>query len=355
MKIKRTKAIPETKLKIVRELADLMKNKKTLLVASIKNIPASQYQEISKKLRGKALVKVLKKNLVFRAIDTLDNKELSKIKEKIEDSIALLFSDLDSYDLATELLQSKSPSKAKPGQEAPMDIEIPEGPTDLVPGPAISELGALGIQIKIDKGKINIKQAKVIAKEGEKISQGAADLMSKLDIKPFSIGFEPVLAYDTKENKLYLEMKIDREATVEELKTNYGKSLAFAVEIGYIAKDTITFILGKASMHGKAIEGLVGEEKEEEKPEEVIDNKESQSEGDNNKVETIEQDKSKEKVVEEPKEEVADNKESQSEGDNNKVETIEQDKSKEKVVEEKPAEDNAQSDEKFEEKPEENK
>ena len=194
-----------------------------------------------------------------------------------------------------------------------MDIEIPEGPTELVPGPAISELGALGIQIQIDKGKINIKQSKVIAKQGEKISQGAADLMSKLDIKPFSIGFEPILAYDTKENKLYLEIKIDQEATVEELKSNYGKSLAFAVEIGYLTKDTISFLLGKASAHGKAIENLAGEEKEEEKVEEV-----------------------KEEVVEEKAEET-----------------------KEEVKEEKPteepAENQTQSEEKSEEKPEENK
>jgi len=97
------------------------------------------------------------------------------------------------------LEESKSPAKAKPGQEAPEDIEIPEGPTDLIPGPAISELGALGIQIQIEKGKIHIKEAKVIAKQGAKISQGAADLMGKLDIKPFSVGFIPLCSFDTKE------------------------------------------------------------------------------------------------------------------------------------------------------------
>ena len=160
---KRTTHIPEMKLKTVQELSDLMKNKKTLLVASIKNIPASQFQEIGKKLRGKAVVKVPKKNLTFKAIEVSGNKELEKIKEHIGESIALLFSDLESYDLAAELLESKTPSKAKPGQEAPEDIEIPEGPTELVPGPAISELGALGIKIKIDNGKINIQSAKVIA------------------------------------------------------------------------------------------------------------------------------------------------------------------------------------------------
>ena len=200
MNSERTQNIPESKLKLVQELIDLIKNKKTILIASIKNIPASQYQEISKKLRKNVIVKVPKKNLVLRALDNSENKEVKKIKDQIEDSVALLFSDLDSYELAGELLRNTSPAKAKSGQEAPEDIIIHEGPTDLIPGPAVSELSALGIRIKIEKGKINIQKSKTIVKKGEKISQAAADLMSKLDIKPFEIGFIPVSAFDTKEN-----------------------------------------------------------------------------------------------------------------------------------------------------------
>ena len=52
--------IPEGKTKTVKELVELMKKKKTVLIASIKNIPASQFQEIGKKLRGKAIIKVPK-------------------------------------------------------------------------------------------------------------------------------------------------------------------------------------------------------------------------------------------------------------------------------------------------------
>jgi len=255
------------KVKIVGDLAKLVKEKKTILIASIKNIPASQFQEISKKLRGKAIVKVPKKNLIFRALDSSGNEEVTKLKEQIQDSVAILFSDLDSYGLAGELIKNRSPAKAKPGQEAPEDIEIQEGPTDLVPGPAISELGALGIQIKIEKGKINIKESKIIAKEGEKISQGAADLMSKLDIKPFSVGFKPLSSFDTQEKKLYLNINIDPEGTLEELKIAFGKALPFAVDIGYISKDTITFLISKAGKQEKALENLNPGEKEEKKEE----------------------------------------------------------------------------------------
>lgn len=253
---KREKEVPEFKIKSVEEMKKLMKDKKTILIASIKNLPASQFQEIGKKLRGKAIIKVPKKNLIFRAIDNSSNENLKKLKEKIDDSFAILFSDLDSFDLALELINKRSSARAKAGQEAPEDIEVEAGPTDLVPGPAISELGALGIQIQIEKGKIHIRQPKVIAKKGEKISQAATDVMGKLDIKPFSVGFTPLCAFDTKENKLYLEINIDKEGTLEEIKKAYSKALPFAVEIGYMTPETIVFMIRKAAIHGDALFNL---------------------------------------------------------------------------------------------------
>jgi len=281
MKNQRTTQIPEIKINQVKELNDLIKKKKTILIASIKNIPASQFQEIGKKLRGKAIIKVPKKNLIFRTLNSADSEEIKKLKEQIKDSVAILFSDMDCFDLAGELVKNKSPAKAKTGQEAPEDIEIPAGPTELVPGPAISELGALGIQIQIDKGKINIKEPKVIVKQGEKISENAAGIMSKLDIKPFSIGFIPLSAFDTQEEKLYLDIKIDKEKTIAELKDAFGKALPFAVEIGYLSKDTIGFMIQKAGAYANKINRIMTGEPEpvvEEKKEEIQETKPKEEE-----------------------------------------------------------------------------
>jgi len=254
---KKSTHVSVVKKETVKELTNLIKEKRTILIASIKNIPASQFQEISKKLRGKAIVKVPKKNLIFRALEHSEDEKLKKIEEQIKDNVAVLFSDMDCFELAAELVKNKTPAKAKAGQEAPEDIEVPAGPTELVPGPAISELGSLGIQIQIDKGKILIKEPKIIAKKGTKISSGAADIMNKLDIKPFTISLVPLAGYDSKEKKLYLEIKIDREKTIEKLKEAFGRTLGFAVVIGYICKDTINFLIQKAGRHEKAIEKLL--------------------------------------------------------------------------------------------------
>lgn len=282
---KKGRPIPEKKTKEVGTLQKLIDDKKTILIASIKNIPASQFQEIGKKLRGKAIVKVPKKSLIFRALEKSKNQEVKKLKEYAQESTAILFSDLDSFDLAADLLKKKTPAKAKPGQEAPEDIEIEAGPTELVPGPAISELGAVGIQVQVDKGKLTIKESKVIVKKGDKISQAAADIMSKLDIKPFSVGFTPLAALDTKEGKLYLNIEIDTEKTLSEMIQSYSKALAFAVEIGFANEETIKFLLGKAASHEKALDNLSPAEPKEEKPveEKTEDTQSDKTEGEENK------------------------------------------------------------------------
>lgn len=283
MKANLRESIPEKKLNEVKELSELLKNKKTILIASIKNLPASQFQDISKKLRGKAIIKVPKKNLIFRAIESLKDDDLEKIKKCIKESSVILFSNEDSFELAGNLIENKSPAKAKANQEAPEDIEIQEGPTDLISGPVISEFGALGIPIQINNGKIVIKSSKIIVKKGEKISENAASIMSKLDMKPFSIGFVPLSAFDTKEKKLYLEININKEEAVKEIKESFNKSLSFAVEIGYFSNDTIGFMIGKASIHEKALERLV-KEKSEEKEEEKEESEEKGKKEENNQT-----------------------------------------------------------------------
>jgi large subunit ribosomal protein L10 len=245
--------VTELKKKTVKELVELIKKKKTFLIVSIKGIPASQFQEITKKLRDKVTIKVPKKNLILRALETSGDENTKSVEGKINENVAILFSDMDCFDLAAELVKNKSPAKAKAGQEAPEDIEVPAGPTDLVPGPAISELGAVGIQIQIEKGKISIKEAKIVAKKGEKISSAVADVLSKLDIKPFSINLVPLAGYDSQDKKAYLNIDINIEKTIADLKTAFGKSLPFAVEIGYFSEDTIKYLIQKAGRQELAI------------------------------------------------------------------------------------------------------
>lgn len=254
--------VSDVKKKTLAELTKLIKDNRTILIVSIKDIPASQVQEISKKLRGKAIVKISKKNLILKAFDASGKKELEGLSGQIQENIAILFSDIDSYELAAELVESKKSAKAKIGQEAPEDIEVPAGPTELVPGPAISELGALGIKIQIEGGKISIKEPKIIVRKGQKITAGAADVMNKLGIKPFEISLVPIAAFDAETGKIYLGIKIDRENTLKQLKEEYRRILGFAVGIGFVSEETIKLLIAKAGRQEKIIEGLINKNQE---------------------------------------------------------------------------------------------
>ena len=133
---------------------------------------------------------------MLRAIKAVGKESILVLENHINENCAIAISETEGFELAGILLSKKTPVYAKAGQIAPADIEVKDGPTSLVPGPAISELGALGIQISVEGGKIAIKKAKVVVKAGETISANAAAMFQKLNIQPFSIGLKPVAVYD---------------------------------------------------------------------------------------------------------------------------------------------------------------
>jgi large subunit ribosomal protein L10 len=244
--------VNESKKKVVKDLIKVLKEHKTILIASIRNLPGGQFQAIKQKLRGTAQVKVLKKSLVVRAIEELGGNA-EKIKSHVKEDCAVLMSNNDPFEVSLFLSKNQSPAKAKIGQEVPEDIRVEPGPTDLVPGPVISELGALGIPIQIKEGKIEIKEAKVILKSGQKVTAAADAIMAKLNIMPFRVGFEPLAAYDSVTGQVYSPIRINVEETMASLIDSFSRARAFAVKIAYPTKETVPFMLGRAQMNFNAL------------------------------------------------------------------------------------------------------
>jgi len=260
--------INKKKLKAVEELVNLMKESRTIIIVSIKNLPTSQFQLIKKKLRNDAVIKVLKKNIINKAIDNIEKGTIKNFKRYLKEDTALIFSKLEPFELSSILSKNKSMARAKVGQVVEEKVVIEAGPTELVPGPVISELGALGLKFSIEDGKINIREKKIILKAGDKVTEQAASIMAKLDMKPVSVGLEPVVAYDAKEDKIYEDIKIDQKKLLDELKKTNIKALGLAVEIAYACKETIGFLLVKARSQETAIEKLIKEDTQQNKPEE---------------------------------------------------------------------------------------
>ena len=251
--------VSDAKKAKVKELAELMK-KKTVMVISIKGLPSAQFQDIKKKMRSKAKIQVVKKSLVNFALDHSGVKELHELVPYVDDSTAMLFSDTDAFEISGILADEKSPAKAKAGMIAPSDIEVKAGPTELIPGPDISALSAVGLIPKVENGKIAVMKDKIIVKEGEEITEPQASIMAKLDIIPFEVGVDPIAAFDGEEKKVYADIKIDKEAFLEGFLNDYGRAIPFAVEINYVNDTTIDFILAKAAAHeGTITRTITGE------------------------------------------------------------------------------------------------
>jgi large subunit ribosomal protein L10 len=246
--------VSDSKKKLVKDLAGLLKNK-TIMIVSVKGLPSSQFQEIRKKLRDMAEVKVAKKSLIDFALEHSGNKELNELTKYVDSNTAILFSEKDAFELSGFLADNKSPAKAKAGQISDENISIEAGPTELLPGPAITELSSVGLKVKVEGGKIAIMQSLVLVRKGEEISEAKAGILSKLNITPFKIGLEPIAAFLN--GKIYTDIKIDKAAALIILKDSYARAFGFAVNVPYLNPETLPFILGKAAMQEKAIEALI--------------------------------------------------------------------------------------------------
>ena len=253
----RDKEIPAYKLRLVSEIAAQIKSHRTFLIASTKGLPSSQFHEIKKNLRSKSEVKVAKKNLVLRAIDEIKSSALDSMKSQIGANVAMFFSNEEPFELSGILADNQSPTKARAGELAPEDIKVEPGPTDLVPGPAISELSAVGLKVAVEGGKLAVKLPHVIVKQGEVIKENVASVMAKLNIAPMKVGFEPIAAYDKQEDKVYVGIRIDKKQAFEDLREAIGKGFGFAVNISYPTNETIKYLISKAGLQEKAIDAII--------------------------------------------------------------------------------------------------
>ena len=248
--------VSEEKKQAVKNLAQKIRACKCMMLVSIKGIPSSQLQKIKKDLRGKASIEVAKKTILIRAIDEAKVEELMKLKDNIKEDMALLISEDDGFEISAWLNDNKNPIGAKEGQISDTDISVDEGPTELVPGPVISELGSLGLQIMVEDGKITIRKSKVVVKKGDKVTGAASSILQKLGVKPFMIGLSPLAFYDAKSKKVYVGVKIDKKAKVQELMSAFAKARGLGVSIAYPTKETIGMLLAKANSHMNALNKL---------------------------------------------------------------------------------------------------
>tara|TARA_Y100000310_G_scaffold269548_1_gene282824 strand:- start:1078 stop:2592 length:1515 start_codon:yes stop_codon:yes gene_type:complete len=252
--------VADYKKEVVKNMVELFGQFPIVGVLNMEDLPTAQLQKMRGKLREKMTMFMTKKRLMKIAIKEVEKSkpEVGKIVELIEKGMpALFFTKENPFALYKTIKKSKSKAPAKPGQEAPFDIEVKAGPTPFPPGPVISELGALGLKTKVQDGKVTILEDAIVVKEGEKIKDNVASMLMRLSIEPMEIGLDLVGVLENGEVLKRDVLDIDEDKFMADLNNSITWAVNLSVEVGWPTKDTIGLMLGKAYKDSKAV-GLEG-------------------------------------------------------------------------------------------------
>lgn len=246
----------EEKSSEVDEIKNILKEYKSVGIASLQKVRASQLQELKKTMKGKVYLRVLKNTLIKIAIEELNEAELKKLEEYLEGSNVFLFTDINPFKLALMLERGKVKTTAKAGDIAAEDVVIPASNTGQPPGPVISQLNAVGLPTRIESGSVWVSKDTLVVRKGEPINERLAGVLSKLGIKAVELGISMRAVFD---NGLMIsgdQLKVDISATRKSVEASNQEAFALALSIGYATKETIKPLLQTA--HQKAIALSVG-------------------------------------------------------------------------------------------------
>lgn len=247
--------IPSRKIKIVKELTELIKKHKVIAIANLYGLRSNQLQELRRILREKAIIKVAKNTLMRRAIDNcLDLKPgIDKLIPYLKGQNAFIFLNDDPFSLILTLNKHKIMADAKPGDVAPNDVIIFAGNTGLPPGPIMSKFSMFKIPVKIEEGSIWITKDTVVVRKGEVINADLADLLKRLGIKPIEVKLDVKAAYFDGLVLSSDDLYIDLDKYKEELAEAQMRALALSVNIAFPTKENATLLVSKAVREARAL------------------------------------------------------------------------------------------------------
>lgn len=247
-----TRHLPQWKQDEVEEVKKNVQEYALLGIIDTFGIPASQFQQIRRNLKERAVIKVMRNTLIEHAFSDLGGA-YDDLKEHITGHSALIFTNDNPFRLFKSLEQTKTKRAAKAGEIAPEDIVVQKGATSFKPGPIVSELQQAGIPATIDGGKVKIRETKTVVKAGEVIDRKKAGVLSKLDVKPMDVGLSLFVALY--QDELYLPdvLGIDETEYYNKLVLAVQQAFNLSVNAAYPTAFTMETILAKAFREARSL------------------------------------------------------------------------------------------------------
>jgi len=244
----------QEKFSEVEEIAQLLKQYKSVGIAGLQKVRAAQLQEFKKKLADKAYMRVIKNTLMKLAIENCKEKpELKKLVEHLSGSNLYLFTNLSPFKLALILERGKVRTTAKAGDVAAFDVIVPAGNTGQPPGPIISQLNAVGLPTRIETGSVWINKDTLVTRKGELIFERLASVLSKLGIKPVEAGLAMKVVYDDGLLMTQDQLRIDITQTKQSVEKAYTSAIALSLKIAYSTAENIVMLVQIAHREAQAL------------------------------------------------------------------------------------------------------
>lgn len=252
--------VAEWKKKEVEELASLIAKGKVVGIVGIQGVPAAQMRRIRERLKEVGRLRVSRNRLIARALEKAKSSKpgVEALARHLNGPSGIVVSDLPAYDLFWTIERLKERAPAKGGEVAPEDIVVEPGELPLKPGPVVAELQAAGIPVVIDRGKVKVKERKVLVRKGERIPREIALALSKMDILPLEVGLDARAFWEEGLILTREHLSITPEDVAAMIAGAREESLRLAVGIGYAVPETIPILLPLARARALALATALG-------------------------------------------------------------------------------------------------
>jgi len=244
----------EEKTKIVEEIKSLARSYRTVGILDMSKMPARQFLKIKNVLATSGVrIKMARKGLLSRALKETGKPGMDELANRLADSPAIIFSNVDPFKLFATLKRTRATSSARVGTVVTKDVVIPKGPTQIPPGPAISTLSKVGLKTRVEGGKIAVIDEKVVLKAGQPVTDDLAAVFGMLKIEPIEVSLRMTCAWES--GMIYGSdvLDVNVEQYVRDIEEAVRSAINLSLNTGYITKLTAPLAVSLAFWRAKAL------------------------------------------------------------------------------------------------------
>lgn len=257
----KARAVSKEKLQAVDEIAELCAKYSVIGLVKMTKMGSSKITDLRTKLRGTALIRMAKKSIIKRAFEKVKGKPgLPAVMDRFTETTgpsALVFTNLPALKIRKILDANMTTARAKIGEVMEKEIVVKAGNTKLPPGPAITELNAVGLATKMQDGTIWVTKDSVLVKAGQAADSKVVGVMTKLKIEPINVVLDLYVAYENGEvvDKNMLSIDYDKFKTM--FIAAYSNAKAVALKLPILIPELMKDYLAKAQAEALAVNAKV--------------------------------------------------------------------------------------------------